>query len=303
MQNNTLKLIYPQWQGGVIAQWFKDLKPNEAAKGYVLGAEILNLLTKSINADLDKNTAVVDISLDYAVDKNNERLVQEGIVDKFILQEQTQAAFEILHSKKPTKILTLGGECAVSVPSFTYLAECYKDDLAVLWVDAHPDLGVAGDDFYKGYHAMAVSAIVGDEVLSREFALLASVSPDKVLFVGLHSNEAEHYKARREKLGIQSIDGTAFASDEIKALSQIKAWIKQCGAKKVAIHLDLDVLNPKELYVAVGNTGILSVSQVINAINTANESAEIVGLTIAEHFPKAQIQLKTLLENLPLIKP
>ena len=303
MQNNTLKLIFPQWQGGVIAQWFKDLSPENAAKGYVLGAEILNLLTKSINADLDKNTAVVDISLDYAVDKNNERLVQEGIVDKFILQEQTKRAYELINAKKPTKILTLGGECAVSVPSFTYLASLYKDDLAVLWVDAHPDLGVAGDDFYKGYHAMAVSAIVGDEVLSREFALPASVSPDKVLFVGLHSNEAEHYKARRETLGIQSVDGTAFASDEAKALSQIKAWIKQCGAKKVAIHLDLDVLNPKELYVAVGNTGILSVPQVINAINTASQNTEVIGLTVAEHFPKAQIKLKTLLENLPLIRP
>ncbi|TQR53931.1 arginase family protein [Campylobacter troglodytis] len=300
---NTLKLIYPQWQGGVIAGWFKDLKPENSAKGYVLGAQILDLLVSNLNANLDKNTAVVPVSLNYSVDKNGERLVQEGIVDKFILQEQTKRAYELINAKKPTKILTLGGECAVSVPSFTYLASLYKDDLVVLWVDAHPDLGVANDEFYKGYHAMAVSAIVGDEVLSREFALPASVSPDKVLFVGLHSNEALHYKARREALGIQSVDGTAFVSDEAKALSQIKAWIKQCGAKKVAIHLDLDVLNPKELYVAVGNTGILSVSQVINAINTANESAEIVGLTIAEHFPKAQIQLKTLLENLPLIKP
>lgn len=300
---NTLKLIYPQWQGGVIAQWFKDLSPENAAKGYVLGAEILNLLTKSINADLDKNTAVVPVSLDYSVDKNGVRLVQEGIVDKFILQEQTQAAFEILHSKNPAKILTLGGECATSIAPFSYLASKYKDEVALIWVDAHPDLGVANDEFYKGYHAMAVSALVGDKTLSHEFKLPAHIKPQNVLFVGLHSNEAEHYKARREALGIQSVDGTAFVSDEAKALSSIKAWLGQCGAKKALIHLDLDVLNPKELYVAVGDTGVLSIANVINAINAVSANTEVIGLTVAEHLPKAQIQLKHLLENLPLIKP
>lgn len=37
MQNETLKLVYPQWQGGDIAAFFKDLKPSEAARGYVFG--------------------------------------------------------------------------------------------------------------------------------------------------------------------------------------------------------------------------------------------------------------------------
>ena len=246
---------------------------------------------------------MVDISLDYAADKNGERLVQEGIVDKFVLQKQSARAFEVLNAKKPAKILTLGGECAVSVPSFTYLASIYKEDLAVLWVDAHPDLGVAGDDFYKGYHAMAVSAIVGDEILSQDFRLPASVKPQNVLFVGLHSNEAEHYKARREALGLQSVDGAEFERDEAQAMAQIRIWARQSGAKKLAIHLDLDVLNPKELYAAVGNTGILSIAQVVGAIQAASAECEVVGLTIAEHLPKAQIQLKGLLENLPLIKP
>ena len=54
MQNETLKLVYPQWQGGDIAAFFKDLKPSEAARGYVLGAQILNLLVSNLNANLDK---------------------------------------------------------------------------------------------------------------------------------------------------------------------------------------------------------------------------------------------------------
>ena len=65
MQNETLKLVYPQWQGGDIAAFFKVLKPSEAARGYVLGAQILNLLVSNLNANLDKNTAFVPISVDY----------------------------------------------------------------------------------------------------------------------------------------------------------------------------------------------------------------------------------------------
>ena len=302
MPNETLKLIYPQWQGGVIAQWFKDLKADEAAKGYVLGAQILDLLVSNLNANLDKNTALVPVSLDYAFDKNGERLVQEGIVDKFILQEQTKRAFEILRAKNPAKILTLGGECAVSVAPFSYLAQRYKDEVALVWIDAHPDLGVAGDEFYKGYHAMAVSALVGDETLSHEFKLPAHISAQNVLFVGLHSNEAQHYNDRREKLGIQAIWGKDILADEAKAVAQIRAWLGQSKARKVLIHLDLDVLDPKEIYAAVGDTGVLSVANVVNAINSISQNAEVVGLTIAEHFPKAQIKLKELLKNLPFIK-
>lgn len=56
--------------------------------------------------------------------------------------------------------MTLGGECSVSVPVFTYLADKYSDDVVVVWVDAHPDITLPGDD-YTGYHAMALTAIMG----------------------------------------------------------------------------------------------------------------------------------------------
>ena len=302
MQNETLKLIYPQWQGGDIAAFFKDLKPSEAAKGYILGAQILNLLVSNLNENLDKNTAVVPISVDYESDESGKRLAQDGIIDKFILQEQTKKAFELLRVKNPAKILTLGGECAVSVAPFSYLAEKYKDEVAMIWIDAHPDLGVAGDDFYKGYHAMAVSALVGDKTLSDEFALSTHIKPQNVLFIGLNSNEAQHYNDRRESLGIQAIWGKDIVENEAKALSAIRAWVAQSRAKKVLIHLDLDVLNPKDLYIAVGDSGILSTAQVVSAINAVSQNAEVVGLTIAEHLPKTEIKLKELISKLPLIR-
>lgn len=65
--------------------------------------------------------------------------------------------------------------------------------------------------------------------------------------------------------------------------------------KKLLIHLDLDVLDPKELYAAVGNTGKIHIVQVSQVINDVAHKVDVVGLTIAEYLPQVQIKLKRLL--------
>lgn len=294
MEHSLLRLVYPQWQGGDIAGWFDDLSPKEAAQGYVLGAQILALLAESI-APCD--TAVVEVASDFALDSAGRRVVQEGIIDKATLVRQTKAALAILESRKPAKILTLGGECAVSVPSFCYLARLYADDVALLWLDAHPDIGLPGDAFYKGYHAMAVSAIIGRGELTQAFGLPAALAPQKVLLVGLHSDEATHYAARQREFGLESL-----APEQAEDSRNVLQWLDKVGARKVMIHLDLDVLDPKELYTAVGNTGQMSIEQVSQIIQDVAKKYDVVGLSVAEHLPKVQIKLKRLLQGLPLVK-
>lgn len=48
----------------------------------------------------------------------------------------------------------------MSVVPFTYLAAKYGGDVAMVWIDAHPDITLPGDP-YPGYHAMAVTACMG----------------------------------------------------------------------------------------------------------------------------------------------
>lgn len=41
----TIRLIYPQWQGGDISHWLPEIpNPDDAARGYYLGAQLLNFL-------------------------------------------------------------------------------------------------------------------------------------------------------------------------------------------------------------------------------------------------------------------
>ncbi|SQC36363.1 arginase [Helicobacter fennelliae] len=72
----TLELVFPQWQGGDITRFFPELSAQEAAQGYYLGAQILKLLTESINPNLAKNSALVPISLEWTLDSNGQRIVQ-----------------------------------------------------------------------------------------------------------------------------------------------------------------------------------------------------------------------------------
>ena len=149
----TIRLIYPQWQGGDIARWIPEIEDRaRSARGYCLGAQLLNFLVPAGN---NQETYTVPVSLDPS-----ERTVTDGVMDRDIIAAQTAAALDILKVAAPDRIVTLGGECSASVVPFTYLADRYGDDVAVIWIDAHPDITLPGD-VYTGYHAMAVTACMG----------------------------------------------------------------------------------------------------------------------------------------------
>ena len=155
-KTSTLRLIYPQWQGGIVNHWMPDLPADDASRGYYLGAQLLNILAPPS----PQKTVEVPISLDI-----KDRETDLGVSARKIILKQTKAALE--------KIVTLGGECSVSVVPFTYLAAKYPDDIAIVWIDAHPDINLPYDE-YKGYHAMALTACLGmgDEEILQSVASL-----------------------------------------------------------------------------------------------------------------------------------
>ena len=78
------------------------------------------------------------------------RVEENGILGYKAILEQTGAAMKILKNANPDRIVVLGGECAVSVVPFTYLAEKYNNDIAMIWIDAHPDITLPEDRTYNG---------------------------------------------------------------------------------------------------------------------------------------------------------
>ena len=286
----TIRLVYPQWQGGIINSWFPDLPENDASRGYFLGAQILNLLAPKSS----QQTVEVPVSLEIG-----ERKAENGITDRKAIVRQTRVALEKISENNPDRIVTLGGECSASIPPFTYLAAKYPGDAAIIWIDAHPDINLPGDE-YTGYHAMAMTACLGmgDEEIMH--LLPGKISADKALLVGLRAWEKNGgTKERQAKLGLKSLSPAEVAGDSRVILT----WLKETGASKVLIHFDLDVLDPVEIIAAVGREPDgMKIREVVRVINDIAAEYDVVGLTIAEPLPKIAIKIKNMLAELPLLQ-
>jgi arginase len=286
----TIRLIYPQWQGGNIARWIPNIPAEDASRGYYLGSMLLNFLAP----ETDNQTFTVPVSTDIS-----ERIEKNGVLDHDIIASQTKAALDTLRIASPDKVVTLGGECSVSVPVFSYLADKYKGDVAIVWIDAHPDITLPGDD-YNGYHAMALTACMGmgdKEIIGQ---LPASVPTDAVCLAGLRECEYPYIEKRVEELGL-----THYSPQQLAGTSQpVIDWLKKSGKSKVMIHFDMDVMDPADILAAVadGPAGGLKLNEVVRLINDIASSKELIALTVAEPMPRLAIRLKNMLAQLPLIK-
>lgn len=286
----TVRLIYPQWQGGRIATLVPEVDdPEEASRGYSLGAQLLNFLAPAS----DQETLTVPVSTETA-----ERRIIDGVLDRDQLVRQTRVALEKLQASNPDRIVTLGGDCSVSVAPFTYLAGKYGNDVAMIWLDAHPDLTLPGDS-YPGYHAMAVTACMGygDQQILAE--LPARIAPSHILLAGLRNWEREEIKDRQKAYGIKHLTPRDMAENS----DAVKAWLASCGASKVVVHFDMDVLDPAEIVAAVGtDPDGMKIETVVRVINDIASEKELVGLTVAEPMPRTAIRIKRMLHQLPLLR-
>lgn len=282
----TIRLVYPQWQGGIIDRWFPGYDAADISRGYSLGARLMNLLVP----DTKNETYTVPVDEAYC------RHEQDGVMDRDVIAAQTRAALSILDVARPDKIVTLGGECSTSVVPFTWLNHRYADDVAVVWLDAHPDITLPGD-VYAGYHAMAVTALMGLGDKNIVGQLPSKIAARRILYVGLRNWERDEIKQRHKAYGIDWLAPADVAADN----NRIVQWLRQSGASKVVIHLDLDVLDATKIYLAVGNDAEgLTLEQVSRIINGIAQTKKLVGLTVAEYMPRLAIKLQELLRALPL---
>jgi arginase len=287
---STLRLVWPQWQGaGVesVRQFFAEVPFEDARRGYAVGAAVLNAVLPAHTGP----TALVPVeSGDHGLG------MQDGIEAKEAVIAQLAAALEVIGRHSPQRILTLGGECSVSVAPFAWLAARYGADLAVLWIDSHPDVGTPASQ-YPGYHAMAVAVLTGHgdpEVLRL---LPATVDPRRVALVGLHSWADDDFP-NAARWGI-----SAFRPDDLHRSSQpLLDWLTASGCARVAIHFDVDVVDSNEIVFGLGAVpdGLTS-DEVRRLVADVSAVADVVGLTIAEFVPRQVIRLQQVLRNFPLI--
>jgi len=197
---------------------------------------------------------------------------------------QLQNAVEILRQENPDRVLLLGGDCGTEVAPVSWMSRQHKEDLALVWFDAHPDLNTPATSQSGRFQGMALSAILGNCGPEINRAMRNPLQPNQVFCAGARTfDPAELEVIVRHKMPF-------YGPGE---LERDPAWlakqIQKAGFSKVYIHLDVDAINP--IGFAHGKpsppAGLLF-SNVLNIIEGISKNLDICGMGITEFHPGSE---------------
>ncbi|MFE7423383.1 arginase family protein [Rhodococcus sp. NPDC057529] len=289
-ERDALRLIFPQWQAcgaDYAAEFTANLSRESVRHGYELGSRLLSAVFPAT----DDDTVIVPVvEYDTGVDR--------GIESRPAVLENLRTATRLIADRDPDRIVTFGGDCSVSVPSLTYLAAKYGDDLAIVWLDSHPDCSLPGGN-YQGYHDMALAHITGhgdDEFLAE---LPATVSPDRVVLAGTHSWNDDEYE-NFQNWGIAHLPPDTLRQSPQKVME----WLHSTGCRKVVLHLDVDSVDANQFHLGMGAEpdGLTKdqVQAIISAVST-HQNFDLVGFTLGEFIPRQVLAIQELVQDVPLL--
>ena len=174
-------------------------------------------------------------------------------------------------------------------------------------IDAHPDVMSAAEFSHAHAHVLGMLLGRGDQDFTDEVPVKLTAS--RVMIAGMKAwTRAED--AILKYLGIQHIPSTAIAENSQPVLD----WIKAEGITHLAVHFDLDVLDPAHFSPLLFNKpdvpegefdgieqGEARLEHIVRLLNDVGSAADMVGLAIAEHLPWDMLGLKNSLAKLPIM--
>lgn len=278
----TIRLLYPDSVSGGLST-------------YRLGARLMAAL-------LPENDARPLVKIDVPALGDADPAVTNGIASEATVLDGIRKARAALEKEAPERIITVGGNCIVSLASFDHLHALYPD-AGILWIDAHPDVSLP-ENGYPNAHSMVLGTLLGRgaPTLAAEMKNPAFGAKD-LLYVGLQGLHDYQQKFLDDAGVDYSVQTEAFVSDE--AILEFLARHPQ-----VFVHLDIDVLDPAifhDTYFAnpalVGDGsggGRMTIEELGRILRLVSEKSDTPAFTIAEYLPFEAERLAKMFEALPL---
>ena len=225
---------------------------------------------EAIRGDLPSaRTVLVDVPLEAGE-------AQDSRVSRFtsiqlVRDRQAQALASI-----DGLVVTIGGDCGVELAAIGRATDL-DENVAVIWFDAHPDLNTPESSASAAFTGMVLRTLVGDGPAGLVPA--RPVPPSNVLLVGAREFDQpeEDYLPGS---GIRSLEVSEATADAV-----VEA-IAAMGAKRIYVHIDLDVLDPAEIAgldspVPFGLESVV----LVETIRALRGRFELVGAGITEFAP------------------
>ena len=241
-------LVVPQWQGS----------PSARAMLLVDGAAaIAGDLPRTATTELE-----VPVEAGGSLGTNIHRLSAVHQVRALVAAAMT-----------PETVI-IGGDCSVTVAALDAID---RDDIAVVWCDAHPDLHTPESSPSGAFSGMALRAVLGEG--EPQLVLSPGIDRSRVITVGAREIDG----AEQEPLAGLTRIGVADLDDPDALVTAVEAT----GASRVWVHIDVDVLDPSEL-VGVSSPAPFGISAAALSAAVRNLRARVplAGATIAGFAPR-----------------
>ena len=278
----TIRLLYPDHVSGGLDT-------------YYFGANLLQYILPQ-----NPNQPVVKVNVIPPDDK--EKIITNGIYAEDEVLSGIRDAQEKVINENPDRIITIGGNCMVSLVPFDYLHGKYGKT-GIIWIDAHPDVSTVNDG-YPNAHAMVLGSLLGHGALQLTEEMKNPVfKPDEIFYIGLqplHDYQKKYLKDMGVKYKVQDKD---FVTD-----TEINSFINRF--EHILVHFDIDVLdehffhstyfaNPDLVGDGAGG-GKMTLGMLSEVLHLITENADVVGFTIAEYLPFDEHRLHKMLAEIKL---
>jgi arginase len=221
-------IVVPEWQGSVSAR----------AMSHADGAT-------AIQGDLPASaTVVVDVPVEAG------ESLGTGVHRYSTLLRVKQLTTQALAGISGTPI-TIGGDCGAALAAVAYVAAQERStdagegaddgDLAVLWLDAHPDLNTPETSPSGAFNGMVLRAIAGEGADGLAAGPDARVPPSKLVLGGIRAID----DGEQEFIDEHAV--TVLTVEDLSDPTVVLGALEETGAKRVFVHVDLDVLDPSAL--------------------------------------------------------
>ncbi len=186
--------------------------------------------------------------------------------------------------------LVIGGDHSLSIGSISAVMQ--KNDISVIWIDAHTDINTPESSITKRIHGMPVATL-----MKKGYPELSSLTEDKLL-----KNEDVIYLGDRcmdqyENLYLSKNHLNAYESNYIHqhSLQTILNEIKKTINKPIHISLDLDVFNPEDCPgVNTPAKNGLSIDEVKELLDYLFDNFKVVSMDLVEYNPLKDSDNKTI---------
>ena len=250
-------VVVPQWQGSVSPRAMRLSDGAEAIRG-----------------DLP-SSATVEVAVPVEAGD-----AQDTGVDRFSSLVMVRERLSRALRDCVTPVLTIGGECGVSLAAVGHASARHPGSLAVVWLDAHPDLHTPESSPSGAFGGMVLRSIAGEGADGLALDPNERVPFDRIVIAGARDIDP----AEAELIGEAGI--RSLSIEELETPDGILAAVRATGATAFYLHLDLDVLDPSVL------TGLanllpfgLSVETLGRTITALRAEFELAGATIAGFAP------------------